>query len=122
VLKRGVKNLSGKKRKVSEQFAVKSEKVTTMRTPEVKNFIEDHQHLFWYSPAPKSETVSDELLVEMVLNYGSMNDLRSLFAVMGIKGVAKIFFDSIGKSERRKGNYHELTLNYFTLLFNRYAS
>jgi len=92
------------------------------RSPEVKKYIDDHQHLFWYSPAPKSETVSDELLVEMVLNYGSMDDLRALFAVMSIKSVAKIFFDSIGKSERRKRNYHELTLNYFTLLFNRYAS
>jgi hypothetical protein len=93
-----------------------------MRTPEIKKFIDDHQYLFWYSPAPKSETVSDELLVEMVLNYGSMDDVRGLFTVMGINGVAKIFFDSIGKSERRKGNYHELTLNYFTLLFTRYAS
>ena len=78
--------------------------------------------MFWYSPAPKSETVSDELLVETVLNYGNMDDLRTLFAIMGINSVAKIFFDSIEKSERRKGNYHELTLNYFTLLFNRYAS
>jgi len=93
-----------------------------MRSQEVKKFIEDHQHLFWYSPAPKSETVSDELLVEMVLNYGSMDELRGLFAVMGIKVVAQIFFDSIEKSERRRGNYHELTLNYFTLLFNRYVS
>jgi len=93
-----------------------------MRSPEVKKYIDDHQHLFWYSPAPKSETVSDELLVEMILNYGNMNELRSLFDVMGINGVAKIFFDSIAKSERRKGNYYELTVNYFTLFFNRYAS
>jgi len=92
-----------------------------MRSPEVKKFIDDHEYLFWYSPAPKSETVSDELLVEMVLNYGSMDDLRNLFAVMSINGVARIFFDSIGKSERRKGNYHEVILNYFTLFFNRYA-
>jgi hypothetical protein len=87
----------------------------------MKKYIEDRQYLFWYSPAPKSETVSDELLVEVVLNYGNMDDLRTLFKVMGINSVSKIFFDSIGKSERRKGNYHELTLNYFTLLFNRYA-
>jgi len=92
------------------------------RTPEIKQFIEDHQELFWYSPAPKSERVSDELLVEMVLNYGSIDILREFFSVMGIKKVAEIFFDSIGKSERRKGNYHELTLNYFTLLFNSYVS
>ncbi|MDR2856108.1 MAG: hypothetical protein LBV40_08190 [Methanomicrobiales archaeon] len=92
-----------------------------MRSPEVKKFIDDHQHLFWYSPAPKNETVSDELLVEMVLNYGTMDDVRGLFAVMGMEHVANIFFESINKSERRKGNYHELVLNYFTLLFKHYA-
>jgi len=93
-----------------------------MRSKEINKFIEDHHYLFWYSPAPKSAAVSDELLVETVLNYGSMDDIRGLFSVMGIKNAAKIFFDSIGKSERKKGNYHELTINYFTLLFNRYAS
>lgn len=92
------------------------------RTMEIKKYIEERQHLFWYSPAPKSETVSDELLVEMVLNYGNMEDIEKLFSVMGIKNTAKIFFNSVNKSERRKGNYHELTLNYFNLLFNRYAA
>jgi hypothetical protein len=51
-----------------------------------------------------------------------MDDVRALFSVMKIDNVAKIFFDSINKSDRRKENYHELTRNYFTLLFNRYAS
>ncbi|MCL2139442.1 MAG: hypothetical protein FWH41_07930 [Treponema sp.] len=93
-----------------------------MRNPEIKKYIEDRQYLFWHSPSPKGETVSNELLVETVLNYGNMEDIKELFAVMNIKNVAKIFFDSINKSKRRKGNYHELTINYFTLLFNRYAA
>jgi hypothetical protein len=93
-----------------------------MRSIELKQYIEDRKRLFWYSPAPKSETVSDELLVEIILNYGSMDDVRALFSVMKINNVAKLFFDSINKSDRRKGNYHELTIHYFTLLFNRYAS
>ena len=93
-----------------------------MRTLEVRNFIDDNQHLFWYTPAPKSETVTDELLVETVLNYGTMNNVKDLFTAMGMNNVAKIFFDSINKSERRKSNYFELTVNYFTLFFNRYAS
>jgi len=93
-----------------------------MRSIEVKQYIEDRKHLFWYSSAPKSETVSDELLVETILNYGSMDDIRTLFSVMKINNVARIFFDSINKSERRKANYHKLTINYFTLLFNRYAT
>jgi hypothetical protein len=93
-----------------------------MRSKELKQYIEDRKNLFWYSPSLKSETVSDELLVEIILNYGSMDDIRSLFSVMKINNVARIFFDSINKSERRKANYHKLTINYFTLLFNRYAA
>jgi len=92
-----------------------------MRTPEVKKYIEERAYLFWYSPKPKSETVPDELLVETILNYGSIEDLKELFQVVGINGVAKVFFNSINKSERSRGNYHELILNYFTLLFNKYA-
>jgi len=92
-----------------------------MRSDELKQYIESRQNLFWYSPSPKSETVSDELLVETILNYGNMNDVRDLFTVMNINNVASIFFNSINKSERRKGNYNELVINYFTLLFNKYA-
>jgi len=93
-----------------------------MRTEELKNFIRTNGYLFWYTPEDKGETVTDELLVEMVLNYGSMDDVKDLFSVMDMQKVAKIFYDSISKSDRRKGNYQELVLNYFTLFFNRYAS
>ena len=94
----------------------------TERTPEVRKFIDDHQELFWFTPDPKSEKVSDELLVEIVLNYGSMNEAKELFKAMDISNVANIFFKTINKSERGKGNYNEVILNYFTLYFNRYAS
>ena len=92
-----------------------------MRTQSLKDYIDQRQDLFWYTPAPKNEKVSDDLLVETILNYGTMDDVRELFRVMGIKNVAQIFFQAINQSERRKNNYFELTVNYFTLLFNRYA-
>jgi hypothetical protein len=92
-----------------------------MRSEALKDFIREQAVLFWYSPDDKAETVTDELLVESILNYGDMDAVRKLFELMGIKKVASIFFTFINKSERCKNNYHELTLNYFTLLFNRYA-
>ncbi len=92
-----------------------------MRTQAIKNYIDQRQDLFWYTPAPKNEKVSDSLLVETILNYGTMNDVRELFKVMGMKKVAQLFFADINQSERRKNNYFELTAHYFTLLFNRYA-
>jgi hypothetical protein len=90
-------------------------------SPEIKAFIQRHSGLFWYTPEDKKEEISKEFLVETILNYGDINSVKELISLMGINKISKIFFDSISKSERRKGNYHELTLNYFTLLFKPYA-
>ena len=92
-----------------------------MNSPEVKSFIRKHSKLFWYISENQKENISLELLVEHILNYGDMEAVRELFSILGIHVAAGHFFNSINLSERRKGNYHELTLNYFTLLFNRYA-
>jgi hypothetical protein len=89
-----------------------------MRSP-VKKYIDDHQHLFWYSPAPKSETVSDELLVETFLNYGTLDEVRDLFKVMELKKVASVFERMTG---RKKMNYFPEIHNYFSLYFKKYAS
>ena len=88
------------------------------RTSDLKKFIEDHQELFWYSPAPKSETVSDELLVETILNYGTMEDVQSLFCIAGVARVATIFR---GMTGRKKLNIYPAIYNYFNLYFDRYV-
>jgi hypothetical protein len=59
-----------------------------MRSNEIKQFIRRHASLFWYSPENKEDTVSDELLVETILNYGDMEAVKQLFRVMGIKKVS----------------------------------
>jgi len=92
-----------------------------MNTPEVKAFIRQHSVLFWYIPEDKKEDINPEVLVELILNYGDMDAVKGLFSLYGVNRVAEIFFNSINLSERRKGNYNELTLNYFTILFNKYA-
>jgi hypothetical protein len=92
-----------------------------MNSREVKAFIHRHSDLFWYIPDDKKENISQGVLVEFILNYGDMKSVRELFSILGMDVAADHFFKSVNLSERRKGNYHELTLNYFTLLFNRYA-
>ena len=88
------------------------------RTPELINYIEEHQDLFWYSPAPKSKTVSSELLVETILNYGTMDDVRSLFKIMTVEKVAEIFR---GMKGRKILNFYPEIHNYFSLYFDRYV-
>ncbi|GHT00604.1 hypothetical protein FACS189421_12820 [Bacteroidia bacterium] len=90
-----------------------------MRTQALKDFIQQHQVLFWYSPGDKSETVNDELLVETIINYGTLNDIRDLFQIMGLQNVATIFRQMTGR--KRLNIYPELR-NYFDLYFNKYAS
>lgn len=97
------------------------DKSADMNTPEIKNFIHNHSELFWHIPENKKEDISHSFLVETILNYGDKNSIVQLFNLLDIKKVAKIFFDSIKQSERRKGNYNEITINYFTLLFQKYA-
>jgi hypothetical protein len=92
-----------------------------MNSPEIKAFIRQNSSLFWYSPEDKKADISLEFMVETILNYGDLEAVKKMFDLIGIPEVAKIFFDSINLSDRRKGNFHELTINYFTLLFNRYA-
>jgi hypothetical protein len=92
-----------------------------MHSPEIKRFINQHRNLFWYTPEDKKEQISSEFLVETILNYGDKDAVIQLLNIMGINKVAEIFFNSINRSKRRRGNYHEITENYFTHVFKRYA-
>jgi two-component SAPR family response regulator len=92
-----------------------------MNSPEVKAFIRQHSVLFWYIPEDKKEEISPEILVEFIFNYGDIKAVKELLSIYGVQKVADLFFNSINLSERRKGNYHELTLNYFTLFFKKNA-
>jgi len=87
----------------------------------IQDFIREQSKLFWYTPEEQKKNISKEFLVETILNYGDLKAVKQLINLLGIKTSAQIFFDSIHMSDRRKGNYHELTINYFTLFFNRYA-
>jgi hypothetical protein len=93
-----------------------------MNSTEIQQFIKENSALFWYIPEEKKPEISEELLVETILNYGDMEAVRKMFHLMGIQRVAAIFFRTVDLSERRKGNYHELILYYFTLVFKRYAN
>jgi hypothetical protein len=92
-----------------------------MRDPKLTEFILQHSNLFWYTPQEKKAEISDEFLVETILNYGDKDTFIQLIQIMGKQKVANLFFKSIKESERRKGNYSELTIHFFTHVFKEYA-
>ena len=89
-----------------------------MYSSEIKAFIRDKSNLFWSVPEEKKEEISPPVLVETILNYGSMDDVRKLIRLMGIEKVSRIFFSARG---RQKLNYYPEIYNYFSLFFKKYA-
>ncbi len=89
-----------------------------MYSSDIKLFIKEKKSLFWYTPEDKKEEISPALLVETILNYGSLDDVRRLIRLMGMDEVSRIFFSARG---RQKLNYYPEVYNYFSLLFRKYA-
>lgn len=87
-------------------------------SPEIKAFIREHSALFWYTPEDKKEEISEELLVEMMLNYGDLDAIQKLIGLMGIRKVSSVFFNAEG---RKKLNYFPEIHHFFSLFFTRYA-
>lgn len=82
-------------------------------------FIQKHRALFWSVSEAQLSKISDVLLVETILNYGSIDDVKALFQLLGINEVAMLFRQST--SERIRDNYFPEVRNFFNLYFNRHA-
>lgn len=89
-----------------------------MNSPEIKEFIHQHSNLFWYTPEDKKEEISPEFLVESILNYGDLNDVRNLIQIMGIEQLSEVFNSIQG---RKKLNYYPEIYHFLSVLIKRYA-
>jgi len=81
-------------------------------------FIDKHSALFWYTPEEAKHAISDELLVETILNEGTLDDFRELKDILSPKRVAQIFF---GATPRQIGNYYPEIRHFFSLVLKEYA-
>ena len=82
----------------------------------VADFVKKRKHLFWSTK--NYDGLSNAAVVEAVLNYGDMNDVRELISILGMREMAKIFR---GQINRQRVNYDPKIVNYFSLFFGRYA-
>ena len=83
-----------------------------------EQFIEKNSSLFWYTPQDKKSDVNDTLLIERVLNDGSLSDFSELTKLLGARKIAEIFFSLKG---REKLNYYPEIYHFYSLLLAKYA-
>ena len=84
---------------------------------DLKTFIKERPYLTWYQAKPSE--LSEKIIVEAVLNYGDLEDVKKLFSILGEKRVATIFR---AQMKKKRTNYSPKIANYFNLYFEKYVS
>ena len=82
----------------------------------ISNFIKKRPYLVWGTR--NYDNLSEEAIVENVLNYGDINDVKEMFSILGVKKSAIIFKKQISQ---KRNNYRPKIKNYFNLYFKKYA-
>jgi hypothetical protein len=85
----------------------------------IENYIDKRKDLFWSVGAHQKHLISEKLLVETILNYGTMEDVRELIDVLGLHQTAAIFYETT--ENRTRKNYFPEVENYFKLYFDRHV-
>jgi hypothetical protein len=83
---------------------------------ELNNLIKNRPYLIWHTK--NYDKLSQQAIIEAVLNYGSFDDFKKVVKILGIKKTATIF--KKGASQKRC-NYRPEIKNYFLLYFKKYA-
>lgn len=85
---------------------------------QIESFILSHSNLFWYTPEEKKIHISKDLLLETILNYGTLKDSLTLIDLIGCNNTLEILRKAKG---RKKMNYYPEIYNFFTLYLSRNA-
>ncbi len=81
-------------------------------------YIIENSHLFWWIPDAEKQNLSIDTVIEAILNFGNIESVKKLFAIIGISKVADIFYTQINSA---RCSYFPQTKNFFNLYFQRYA-
>lgn len=85
----------------------------------IHDFIKERPYLVWY--VKDLSNLSEESIVEHVLNYGDWNDVQEMVKILGMEKTAKIFREKSVPDKFGRQNYRPEIKNYFQLYFNKYA-
>lgn len=86
-----------------------------------REFIEKRPHLFWYIKKEDLKDLTENSIVEHVLNYGSWKDVQEMIKLFGLRETAGIFRERSKPDKFGRQNYRPEIKNYFNLYFEKYA-
>ncbi len=86
----------------------------------LQKLIKENKECWWWLEEDRLVEMSLESVVEGLLNYADLDQIRQLFEIVGVDKVAEVFYGSASFS-RKLGNYQADVLNYFNLYFQKHA-
>lgn len=89
------------------------------QTEKLHQFLIKNQDIFWHFDKSKLDSLSLDVIVEYILNYGDDQSVKELFDIVGLNLVAEIFKKN--SSNTRRVNYFPEVLNFFRIYFQRHA-
>jgi hypothetical protein len=82
----------------------------------INSFIRQRPYLVWSTK--NYDGLSEEAIVEAVLNYGNFKDVKEMIGILGMERTAEIFRK---EAIKKRCNLRPEIKNYFQLFFNKYA-
>lgn len=82
----------------------------------VQDIILSKPHLLWHVKDPSK--LSEEAVLEAVLNYGDWDDVKNFIKIKGVKQTAKLFEKT---NDKLRSNYLSAVGHYFIRFFKKYA-
>ena len=85
----------------------------------IHDFIKKRKHLIWY--VKDFDKLSEESIVEHILNYGDWDDVQEMIKILGMNKVAEIFRRKSKPSAMGRQNYRSEIIHYFGMYFDKYV-
>ena len=82
----------------------------------IHEFIQRHKGLVWSTQ--HYDDLSEEFIVESVLNYGDWHDVQEVVEILGMHRIADIFYQQIAFP---RNNYRPEIIDYFSRYFQKHA-
>lgn len=73
---------------------------------QIINFIKRNDHLFWYTPMEEKQNISEQMLVEFIINFGTLENIKELIQLYGVPKMQKLLLEFKGR--KKQNIYPEL--------------
>ncbi|MEI6462999.1 MAG: hypothetical protein WCO33_05060 [bacterium] len=85
---------------------------------DLQKYLLENKQLFWDTDQAKFDQLSDESIIERIMQYGNMRDFSILESTYGDAYIAEVFEKILNK---KRVNLSKETVNFYSLYLNHNA-